>query len=481
MECFRCGEGAPDELTCKLCSCSAHFICAFGAQVTLSKNKTLFKRGGFICAVCVVASNNKLTLEAVSKNQTYNAAKSETHTDFVLPNSFFEAKPSEEKDTSVVSELDTSSAMVIPATPKANTLKLHPDLRSDNFTRGVIGTPPPRMSGDNFLDGMMLEMSSTAPDSEQVVKLSKPHKRDFDVAKKLTWILNAMKNIPTYRSTVVIGDSNTHFANQSEIDPESRSVAVRAVSGLCVVAAALALGEYKYSYKKVKKLAWCIGPNDYLHQQHHCEVDWPVHLNNLIASCARVFPNASLTFILPFSGLPGVPMEFVKQFQYHLKSAKVKWLKPPHMKNKVQEDGVHLNQLGKKQYISFLRKHFTKIPPGNNSSTNSISSEPSGGAVSRQQRSRKGSYSRQNTEPSRPSRSESFRVNHSDFPVISSQQRSLGPPTQHPAPPPTQYHPAWVSHQEGQVMKELSEVINRMMLLRRCGPQQPHGMNIGFN
>ena len=389
----------------------------------------------------------------------------------------------------MVSEPDTSSAKVTPETPKANTLKLHPDLRNDNFTRGFIGTPPPMMSGDNFLDGMMFDMSSTAPDSDQLMELSKPHERDITVAKKLTWILNAMKNIPAYRSTVVIGDSNTHFANQSEIDPESRSVAVRAVSGLCVVAAALALGEYKYSYKKVKKLAWCIGPNDYLHKQHHCEADWPVHLNNLIESCARVFPNASLTFILPFSGLPSVPMEFVNQFQHHLKSAKVKWLKPPHMKNKVQEDGVHLNQLGKKQYISFLRKHFTKIPPGNSSTTHSITSEPSGGAVSRQQRPRKDSHGRQNTAPlqpptgesSRPSRSGSFRVNHSDFPVMSSQQRSLGPPTQHPAPPSTQYHPAWVSHQEGQVMKELSEVINRMMLLRRCGPHQPHGMNIGFN
>ena len=73
------------------------------------------------------------------------------------------------------------------------------------------------------------------------------------MAKKLSYILNALKNLPAYRSTLLIGDSNTHFANQHEIDPQRRSVAVRAVSGLCVVSAAHALGEYSHSYKHVKK------------------------------------------------------------------------------------------------------------------------------------------------------------------------------------------------------------------------------------
>ena len=75
---------------------------------------------------------------------------------------------------------------------------------------------------------------------------------------------------------------------------------------------------------QVLKLSWY----DYHHKQHHCEEDWPHHLQSLLDNCARVFANALVIFILSFACLPSVPMEFVHEFQHNLQSVKAKWLKP---------------------------------------------------------------------------------------------------------------------------------------------------------
>ena len=468
-ECLICGEGAPEELACKLCNHHIHFQCAFGAPVNNEKTRTFFRNGAYACPLCVVSKDNQLILKAVSNNQKYIAAKSNV-TDFALPDSFFDENSENEEDSSV-SVNDIQSV----GTPDACTLNLHPDLRYDNFTRGVIGTPPPRRSHaptDFFTEGMVGIPPANSPD--QVCDYTPVHPRDLAVAKRLTWILNSIKNVPAYRSTVIIGDSNGHFAKQSEIDPESRSVAMRAVSGLCVVSAAQALREYRYTYKHVKKLVWCIGPNDYLHMSDHCEKDWPYHLRSLVDNSARIFPNASVTFILPFSGLPSVPTEFNNEFHHQVKllkpmvKPKVSWLTAPSMKNKVQDDGVHLNRQGKEVFITFLRKHFTKIK---NPNAYSVSSELSGGVTHRgPKRPTRGSFRSPSSDSSRPRR-ESFRVSQPDFPVlpnsgVATQQRSPAAPGQ------DQRQSPWHSDQEGQVLKELQEAISHMMMFRRFAPQQ---------
>ena len=488
------------ELECRLCLCQLHFLCAFGSTVNNPKVRTTFKQGEYTCPVCIIAKDNALILKAVSTNQKYLAASSNV-ANFNLSAGFFQ-------DTDVSGEEDTDdtsgdSEIGRGTEDDHNTdesiYKLHQDLVKDNFVRGVIGTPPPiRRQRDFFTEGMVGIRFPTPHDpADDYTPL---HERDVKVAKTLSRILNTLVNLPTYRSTLLIGDSNGHFVKNGEIDPDSKSVAVRAVSGLCVVAAAQALREYKYTYPKVKKLIWCIGPNDCIHSGDHCQADWPFHLKSLVDNSGRVFPNATVTFITPFKGLPKVPIEFVNYFIHELKELKPKvksklmWTHAPSMKNKVSDDGVHLNHEGKDVYLDFLRKHFTKFKsPNSKSSTRSVTSQPLGAAQGARRpsgnsnreplrpppnapsRFRNGdSFRSRNSESLRPpriERRESFRVVPSDFPNLPPQEDSRQQhDTARGQDPPPRRPPPWQPDRGELVLVELSEAISHMLALRRRGP-----------
>ena len=275
--------------------------------------------------------------------------------------------------------------------------------------------------------------------------------------KKLVYILKALRNLPGHRSSLAIGDSNSHRMNQQEIDPVNRSVAVRSVGGLCVVSAADALKQCRFVYTKVKKLTWSIGVNDYLHRNQHCMDDWDDHLKSLFKESERVFPKASISFILPFQGLPKVDARFITILGSKIKAVypQIKRLYAPSMRDKVSSDGVHLNPEGQSVYFNFLRKNICipgprPRPPHTNPAMPSTPSEPRAGTMGGAQ----------------APRSESFRVNNSDFPNLTPNQAAP------PAPPVLYSQPPHYSDQHGQVLRELSSAIH-MMLARRCGPPGP--------
>ena len=274
---------------------------------------------------------------------------------------------------------------------------------------------------------------------------------DISRSKKLSYILNALKNCLSYRSTLVIGDSNTHPINQREVDAEGRSVAIRSISGLCVVAAAHALKAYKFTYRKVKKLVWSIGINDFLHENQHCTEEWDMHLKSLYTESARIFPNASISLVLPFHGLSSVPSSFTKEFEKKVKALcpKIKRLRTPSMLNKVKHDGVHLNREGVDKYFSFLQAQFTKVRSTREDNTPSNAHNSSASSA-------------------RVQSGESFRVNSSDFPPI--QQAHTAVP---PAPPYVlQSQPPYYPAHQVQMIRELTEAVTHAML-RRCGPPFP--------
>ena len=188
------------------------------------------------------------------------------------------------------------------------------------------------------------------------------HSRDMGPANKLGYILNALQNVPAYRSTAMIGASNFHYINMGEIDPTNKSVAMRCISGLCVVSAAYALRKFKFQYHKFKKIVWCLGINDYMHQDIHCPDDWDTHLSDLIKETGRIFPQATIHFILPFSGLPGVPQSFIQEMEKTLKRVApgVKRHHTPSMAGMVRGDGIHLAPPGAQKLRSFLVNTFTK-------------------------------------------------------------------------------------------------------------------------
>ena len=457
--CLLCGIDAKEELSCRLCLSKLHFKCAFGSVVNNPKQQTTFKNGHFTCPVCLIAKDNKLILKTVSTNQKYLAATSNI-VDFQLPAGFFS---------------DASLAVEDAASDKSNDPATDQDAghTSDASTVNFF-----KSSG--FLSKFGTERGVASPSDEspaseeetEVGELAPLHLRDRSLSITLGRILNNLRNLPTYRSTLIIGDSNGHFIKEGEIDPESKSVAARAVSGLCVVAAAEALKNYKHSIGKVKKVIYSLGVNDYLHSDDHCAENWPAHLQSLVTNSARVFPKASIVFITPFSGLPKVPDDFINDFLHQVrlvkdkvKPLKITWLKPPSMKNKVSEDGVHLNHLGKKAYMGFLRKKFTKLNPP----TTKPATHPASGPPGDNRGNRRPSVVDKSSRPppqaspreriggnSQSGKNETYMGPGPDYPPLTRQ--TAQPPQQRPLP--------WQPNR-GDVLR-LSEVITQMLV--RCGP-----------
>ena len=194
---------------------------------------------------------------------------------------------------------------------------------------------------------------------------AKIHDRCAKPATKLSYILNAFKNLPKSRTTVFVGDSNFHCI-KGELDPVKKFTAVRAVSGLCIAGAAQTLKEYKFQYPNIKKIVYSLGVNDYLHKVDHCEEDLKYHLATLIEESRRVFSSAKIHFIVPFKGLPRVPLHHVQKVWNLLKTEfpDVKRHEAPSMEGKVQpRDGVHLNGHGARSLQNFLVERFTRYKP----------------------------------------------------------------------------------------------------------------------
>ena len=181
-------------------------------------------------------------------------------------------------------------------------------------------------------------------------------------ANKLGYILKSLQNVPFYRSTLMIGGSNFHYVRQGEIDPTNRSVAIRSISGLCVVSTAHALRQFNYKYPKFKKIIYSLGINDFNHRSDHIREDWETHLSDLFTETQRIFPQAVINFILPFSGLPGVSHSFVQMMDQAIKTAnpRVKRHITPSVSGMVKQDGIHLNHRGSEVLRSFLVNTFTK-------------------------------------------------------------------------------------------------------------------------
>ena len=223
------------------------------------------------------------------------------------------------------------------------------------------------MTNNQDLGGGKSEVLSTPSDSSSsnmpgIKELAPLHPRCAEPANKLSYVLRSLQNVPYYRSTLMIGGSNFHYVRQGEIDPTNRSVAIRSVSGLCVVSTAHALRKFKFNYPKFKKIIYSLGINDFNHRSDHSRADWETHLADLFTETQRIFPQAVINFILPFSGLPGVSHSFVQMMDQAIKTAnpRVKRHITPSVSGMVKQDGIHLNHRGAEVLRSFLVNTFTK-------------------------------------------------------------------------------------------------------------------------
>ena len=391
-DCLVCSAEVDDELVCTLCSDQLHFLCGYGAELNNNTWRTYFKKGKYVCPVCIVGRSNDLVLKSVSTNQRHIKVSNTITTDTAptdteepaaveaVVEEVTDDDQAEDGEGSVVSDVADLDDTTVSEYDLYGSSSLC--LGGENFYRAMRGTPPHpqtspvRRSASRGSAGSpppvlpFLPPHSPPPSGYKVGDVwfeKKPHTSDQSRAKRLVFILKALKNLPSHVSTVVLGDSNTHHVKAHEVDPNGNSVAVRSFSGLCVVSAVLALREYKnLPYQKFRKIVWSLGTNDALHgREQHTAADYPKYVRELYTETKRIFPKASVHFITPFIGVKEVTPAYRKDFAQTLKinCPKITIHHPPSIQGMLAPDGVHISESGRSIYTNFLMKRFTNSKP----------------------------------------------------------------------------------------------------------------------
>lgn len=279
------------------------------------------------------------------------------------------------KDASVVHDVqDVDFSTPVPFSQPITPYQPPPTRRNSVKSDGSVESKTPESHDDTHSEAG--NGDDEGEDSRS--KYAPLHERCTKPAGVFGYMLNAFKNLPHNRTTLLIGDSNFHGIKH-ELDPIRRSTAVRSISGLCINGAAETLKNYKHQYPNIKKLVFSLGVNDHLHVKQHCESDWKYHFTNLIHESKRVFCSATIHFIVPFKGLPRVPSQHIEKIWDFLMNEfpDVRKHRAPSMEGKVQErDGIHLTSEGYETLRDFLVKRFTprkKYKPNGNRQTAALS------------------------------------------------------------------------------------------------------------
>ena len=112
----------------------------------------------------------------------------------------------------------------------------------------------------------------------------------------------------------------------------------------------------------VKTLAFGLCTNDELHRREHKE-EMSSYIKKLDMIARKVFPDAKISFSLPFSSIRGLGVDYVNGLRHSIKEADVGWniLVTQSMQNKlVGQQQIHLNQSGRWAYIKWLQKIFNQ-------------------------------------------------------------------------------------------------------------------------
>ena len=180
--------------------------------------------------------------------------------------------------------------------------------------------------------------------------------------KRFKGALHGFKHMNASVDTVIILDSNGRDIKGEHIDIGGVSDKTRVVSigGLCVAATSAVLEDSNLRYPNIKRVEVGLGTNDRLHAREHPgeKIDYLRDLNSAIK---KVFPNCSIGFILPFSGIKGLGQQYVNDLRKSIQASGVGWKihTPPAMKDQlVSPRMLHLTRPGRKLYIDWLRKRF---------------------------------------------------------------------------------------------------------------------------
>ena len=324
------GDTVEDErLVCSSCHKTYHFKCGTGLSVVAQRTISKLRESSFKCPLCIIGEKNTLIHKVLSINQTFNEGKHATN--FHLGDALTQA------DTApVVAAPEVVVTNVAATTPAAHVPQTNDSVDGPRDERPTL---PPSLAGES---------------------LTPLHPHDESRAKKFSYLLNSFYRLPGHPNTFCGGDSHLSHLDGKEVDPDDDQVRVRSAGGLCIPAAVHALAQHKRVYKKFKKVTWVLGTNDALHSEQHCPTDREKYLKLLYSESTRIFPKATIYFVLPFIGMKGVSKPFIDELERDIKlnCPNMVVVRPPSMRNKISRKGIHLNRNGRLSFINFLRSTF---------------------------------------------------------------------------------------------------------------------------
>jgi hypothetical protein len=157
-------------------------------------------------------------------------------------------------------------------------------------------------------------------------------------------------------STLIIGDSHVAGIPSKDLDPTGKT-AVRSVGGMCFPVLAATLAEHKTTYSQFDRIIIAVGCNDLLHGAK-CHSDTNAWIKTLEQECVRLFPNAALEFVLPFSGHKSCGKEAVAAIGQTLRRlvSRAVLHETPHMApSQFSGNSVHLNEEGYAKWLTVLK------------------------------------------------------------------------------------------------------------------------------
>ena len=378
-----------EEFKCRRCESSLHFTCALGFEPP-DELKLADGKIRFLCPTCVVGTSYNLLHQALDAHSRCQAAKLESQVDW-QPRAHSvastTARNSQVEESASGDSVDVDITVIQSSTPK-NVVSNSSDSRvkAADFGVSVLQGSPSMSRGAT--------QSSPAPKSVNRKSRSRRHKREAPPppqfnrarsfsqessetsfpeqnrrspdkccqtkAKSLSYILNTLIRLPGHPNTLLIGDSHLKYVDGKDVDPTDDQVRIRSVGGLCIVGTALALSDHKYIHRQFKRVGFVLGTNDCLHGHKHWYDDRLKYHKLLYQHARRIFPNAQLDFVMPFTGLKGVSEKFLTELADDLKYVcpDMMVIHPPSVLNKINKGGVHLAPAGKALFMNFLRSKF---------------------------------------------------------------------------------------------------------------------------
>ena len=346
-DCGLCsGETVENEaLSCTKCHKAYHFTCATGLSDVAHRTLERLLLLPFKCPLCTIGERNTLVHTVLTLNQLYNEGK---HTQtFNLAHAL---------DSSVEDDADPEDVVA----PAANN-PAAPGQPPPGPPAPGPPAPGPQVGVNATVEEHQRDGRPPLPPSLACESLAPLHGHDVSRANKLGYLLNSFYRLPGHPNTFLGGDSHLTHLDGKEVDPDDDQVRVRSAGGLCIPATVHALAHHKRAYKNFKKVIWCLGTNDALHEgDQHCSEDRLKYLRLLYSESRRIFPNAKIYFVLPFIGLKGVSKPFIDALERDIKSTCPDMFvsRPPSVRNKIGQKGIHLNRSGRLSFIQFLRSTF---------------------------------------------------------------------------------------------------------------------------